>query len=485
MHFLISLLFCTLTQPIDSLKETKPDSTTTTIDTTSPYTTSPQHTTTTQQKKQQGHWGYALSGFYGIVPKGDKEIKRIVKHNRTWTIGAQLMHTPLPSDGNPYDEDYNYPTMSVGFNYNHYQRVDLHRDADNYDFGLAQPVDYMSHLGNVFTIFGAFDRPLLRHPQKWQFDYSLQFGVGYTPKKYNPVNNVDNEMISTHFLIYCGLGVHATYALTPEWGLRTGLEFQHHSNGALSRPNKGSNAINPMIGLVYRPYVAERKQRDEEWNSQAKSATKGVGEDSEDNYHYDYLNFSIGVGAKALYEEWVRTQFEIPPGEPEYQTDHFKTYMAYSLRMDYMRRWARRWATGVGVDVLYGSYSDRVREIDEEEGFDLRHSPWSFGISVKHEAFYKRISCAMSFGLYLDRHMGHSARRVEQPFYETVGLRYDTGLLDGLKLGFNVKAHAFKADFTELVVALPFRIRVKSSHKKYQSSNYDYSTQSISSSHGG
>ena len=418
------------------------------------------------ERKTEGHWGYALNAYYGIVPKGDKEIKRIVKHNRTWTVGAQLRHTALPSDGSAYDEDFNYPTFSLGFNYNHYQNVDFHRDLGNYDFGLAEPVDYMSYLGNTLTLYGAFDRPLLRNPRKWQFYYTLQFGIGYTDKKYNPYNNVDNEMISTRFLIYCGLGAYATYSLTPELALRTGVEFQHHSNGALNRPNKGSNTIGPMVGLVYRPFVTEHaKKEDDAWNSASGSSggtLSGHSMTGEEDFHYDYINITAGVGAKALYEDWVKTQFETPKGDPDYRTDHFKAYMAYSLRMDYMRRWSRRWATGAGLDVLYGSYSDHVKQIDEEEGFQYKHTPWSIGIGIKNETYYKRLSCAVSFGLYLDRHMGHSARRVEQPFYETIGLRYTTPLFNGLQVGFNVKAHAFKADFTEAVVSLPIRLRVKS-----------------------
>lgn len=40
-----------------------------------------------------------------------------------------------------------------------------------------------------------------------------------------------------------------------------------------------------------------------------------------------------------------------------------------------MRRYARRWATGVGADVFYGTYASRVAEIDEKDGLTVRHSP--------------------------------------------------------------------------------------------------------------
>ncbi len=445
MHLLLSFLLSANINLTDSLPTINPDT-----------------ISTPQVRKEVGHWGYAVNGFYGIVPKGDKEIKRIVKQNRTWTVGAQIRHSALPQDGNPYDKAYNYPTFSIGLNYNHYQNVDFHRDLGNYEFGLAEPVDYMSHLGNILTVYGAFDRPILRHPRKWQFDYSLQMGVGFTDKKYNPHNNVDNEMISTNVLIYCGLGLHATYSITPELGLRAGFEFQHHSNGALCRPNKGSNTLNPMIGLVYRPAVTERKATGLGTSDlSAQGGTSLLTAQGEDQFHYDYINITAGVGAKALYEDWVWTQFELPTDHPDYRTDKFKTFMAYSLSVDYMRRWERRWATGAGLDVFYGSYTEHLRYLEDLSNLHKHLTPWSIGLGLKHEAFYKRISCAASFGLYLFRHMGHSARRVEQPFYETIGLRYTTPWAGGLQLGFNVKAHAFKADYTQIVVALPIKVNRK------------------------
>jgi len=172
---------------------------------------------------------------------------------------------------------------------------------------------------------------------------------------------------------------------------------------------------------------------------------------------YWYLGFSLGVGAKVPLEDWQLTQFQTPQSSPDYRTDDFKLYAAYSLQMDVMRRYARRWASGVGIDLFYGSYADHVASLDAAQGYTDRHSPWSMGIAAKHEVFYHRLSLALSLGFYLHRQMGHQAKIIEKPYYERIGLKYEIPRLGGLSIGCMVKAHLTKADYTELTLSYPLR----------------------------
>lgn len=133
-----------------------------------------------------------------------------------------------------------------------------------------------------------------------------------------------------------------------------------------------------------------------------------------------------------------------------------------ALQANVMCRYARRWASGFGADVFYGSYSHRVEELDQLHGItDVSHSPWSVGLAAKHEAFYHNLSLAMSLGVYLYREMGSSAKEIEKPYYERIGIHYAMPRLGGLKVGANVKAHLTKADYTELVVTVPITFSKK------------------------
>ena len=246
-------------------------------------------------------------------------------------------------------------------------------------------------------------------------------------------------------LIYFGSALKATYYLDDKWGIRAGLDFFHHSNGALNRPNKGANYFGPTLGLVYSP---ERK---------------AILNHSKDTIQkrfkpYFYTQFTFGVGGKTLNEEWQRTQFGTQPTDPEYRTGNFKFYTAYSFRSDLMYRYAQRWASGLGVDVFYGTYANRVRELDQSHGIVMKHSRWSVGIAAKHQVFYNNLSLSVALGYYLYRAMGENASIIEKPYYEHVGIYYTFNKLKNLTLGAQVKAHATKADLTELILAIPIKI---------------------------
>ena len=120
-----------------------------------------------------------------------------------------------------------------------------------------------------------------------------------------------------------------------------------------------------------------------------------------------------------------------------------------------MYRYARRWASGVGFDVFYGRYTDDVKEMEKNWKQADKYSRWSLGIAAKHEVFYHQWSIAMSIGWYLYRHQGFKPEALEQPYYERVGLYYTFSHFGNLRVGFNVKAHRTRADYTEMCLSIP------------------------------
>jgi hypothetical protein len=129
-------------------------------------------------------------------------------------------------------------------------------------------------------------------------------------------------------------------------------------------------------------------------------------------------------------------------------------------------RYARRWASGIGVDVFYGTYDGRIREISLLRNDLSEISPWSVGIAAKHEAFFGHLSLNVALGIYIYRHMGQWAKELEKPYYERIGLNYQFQKLGNIKIGVNVKAHLTKADLTEVVISYPTTIFAKKNRKK-------------------
>lgn len=394
--------------------------------------------------KDSTHYGFTFSGIPARLICMDKYLRRFQKNTKAFSVGIELNRSALPSDSSAIDNDYNYPIVSLGARY-HFNDFTLHRSPDP-SWGQAQEVDYDSKVGNILTLYGSFTRPIYRN-RHWMFDYSLGTGIGYCKNKYNNYNNIDNELIGSRFLIYFVGGAHVTYHLTPCWGLSAGVEFYHHSNGALNRPNKGANVVGPVFSLRYDPYYKEVIDKPKNFNPEFQKRL--------------YLNFTVGVGGKTLHEDWQLTQFQTHPDSADYRTSRFHFYTAYSAQADIMYRYARRWSSGIGADLFYGSYASRVEQLDKQAGSKLPHSPWSVGIALKHQVFYHQLSVAMSLGYYLYREMGESAKIIEKPYYERIGVHYSIPGLNGLTVGLNVKAHLTKADFTELIISYPITLRRK------------------------
>lgn len=393
-----------------------------------------------QERDSVRHWGAAVGGLAGKVLAIDSYTKKWLQEDKCYSLSAELLRVALPSDSDAYASDYGYPTFSFGVRYAINNKVRMRRYADP-DWGKLQPVDFDSRLGNTLSFNTVFYRPIVRS-KRWEAGYSLSAGIGYSHTKYNKNTSPDNEFIGSRWLIYFAASAYAAWHIDRNWAVRGSLDFYHHSNGALNRPNKGSNTIGPAVSLMYVPYYdsivgGRRKYRGGKFDK------------------YFYVNITAGVGGKVLNEDWQLTQFRTDPDDPDYRRGRFHFYTAYSFQADCMCRYARRWASGLGFDVFYGTYADRVAAIDESNGVQMKHSPWSAGVAAKHQVFYHNWSLAMSFGVYLYRHMGENASIIEAPYYERIGLHYAFPVLGGIELGVNVKAHKTKADLTELVVAVP------------------------------
>ena len=389
------------------------------------------------------HFGAEISVSSGTVLSIDDYQKKFMREDGTASFGAALTYSALPKDSDAFAADYGYPSFSFGLRYSDHHRVRMQRVKDP-EWGQYVPADYKSRLGNIVTAYATFNRPLLR-TRRWEIDYMISMGVGYSHRKWNNRDAIDNLLIGSRWLVYFGAGFHCTYRVMPQWGIRAGIDYYHHSNGSMNMPNKGANVFGPAVGLVYYPYYNEVVEHRNDYRP-------------EPFKRYLYLNFSASAGIKALNEEFQLTQFYTSPDSPDYCKNHFNRYVTWSAQADLMCRYARRWASGIGFDVFYGRYADDLKEMEKNWQQADKYSRWSVGIAAKHEVFYRQLSIAMSIGWYLYRNMGLKPKALEQPYYERIGLYYTFSNFGNVRLGFNVKAHLTRADYTEMCVSVPIRL---------------------------
>ena len=358
----------------------------------------------------------------------DNYTQRWLRQRNSATVSIEAGHTSLPQDSDAFARDYNYPTLSWGMAL-HLSQTTLNRDHDRTD-----PAGYDSRLGNSLSFYGKFSRPVVRWG-RWSAGYTLSFGVAWHDKKYHPHTNIDDVLIGSRWTMYYSSGLYMGFRFLKEWTLKAGVAYFHHSNGALNRPNKGSNNIGPTLALAWTPAEEAIEERGRKFTSPP-------------FHRYFYATVLLGIGGKTFDSDWRRTQYTVGKDNPDYLTSRFHVSPVYEFQTAFMYRYARRWASGIGIDAEYLDLSGTSGDI-------ARYDRWSVGLAAQHEVFYGHLSLRMALGCYLHHSKAERKAELENTYYENIGVFYTFPHFIGLKVGINVKAHYTKADYSSLRVVIP------------------------------
>ena len=416
------------------------------------------------------------------------------QYQRAWTqqtnlsaIVLALRHRTTADSCDAFAHDYNYPSWALSLQWADLSGVTMQKRVSPW-WGQLQPVDYASHPGHLFVVAGTFSRPF-QHFRWGEWGYSLEEGVAFNTRPYRRENNADNELTGSPLLFHFGASLYGEVRLTSHFSLRADLAFRHVSNGATHRPNKGANMWQPTLALQYDLKPQPRH------SSTMKSiffATERTNTSMESDFFkesspyrfspYWWFHVEGNIGVRTLLEEWLQTQYHTDPSDANYRTDHFQRHTVYNLQADVMRRYARRWALGAGLDVFTLPYVKQLQRFAPEDAKSRTFSPISFGVALKHESFYGRLSSYIHLGYYIYRETGRLASSDELPYYERVGLRYRLGKrkwelkemdkqgawekevrrrnrgvkYGGITFNIGIKAHKLKADFAEIGIGWDF-----------------------------
>ena len=336
-----------------------------------------------------------------------------------------------------YAADYNYPTFTFGLLAADFNKVRL-----RYNPHGTRPIGYDSRCGTSYVAYASFRRPFFRTCSGWSADYTFSNGIGYNTHIYDRFTNVDNIMLTSRLSVY----FHVAFALNyryRQYEFFVGPEFRHLSNGGVVRPNKGINKAGIEAGMRYylQPYDSISFER-----------TKHPFKDKR-----IYLNMAYSSGIRGAQGEWLydANRYIWSKNDVDnikYGQDGYTTCLYHLISADLMVRYARRYASGIGLDALYEPYNCDIET--QVEGNRPDKVKWSFGLAAKHEVFFRRISMQIALGWYLSRPLNEYSNTTEEyPFYERVGLRYNLPWLgNSLSVGYNIYAHLAKAYGTELVI---------------------------------
>ena len=342
-----------------------------------------------------------------------------------------------------YAADYNYPTFTFGLLAADFNKVRL-----RYNPHGTRPIGYDSRCGTSYVAYASFRRPFFRTRSGWSADYTFSNGIGYNTHIYDRFTNVDNIMLGSRLSVYFHVAFVLNYRCR-QYEFFVGPEFRHLSNGGVVRPNKGINKAGIEAGMRYylQPYDSISFER-----------TKHPFKDKR-----IYLNMAYSSGIRGSQGEWLydANRYIWSKNDVDnikYGQDGYTTCLYHLISADLMVRYARRYASGIGLDALYEPYNCNIETQVEGERPD--RVKWSLGLAAKHEVFFRRISMQIALGWYLSRPLNeYSNTADEYPFYERVGLRYNLPWLgNSISVGYNIYAHLTKAYGTELVIDIKLPI---------------------------
>lgn len=348
----------------------------------------------------------------------------------TYDVAADF--ETLPTDTCSYASAYGFPTVGIGISVSNLANVQM---------------EGSSHLSDIYTIYGSFERPLVRGTLlTWGF--RLEGGLTTTSLHlWDPVGNPGNEALTSRFMANASVGLFAKYHIGRRWEVGASLMYRHYSNGRLSIPNAGLDVLGGGIFARWRlndyhPTLYPRTSINRPFDG------RGL-----------LCHLSIGGGVHSCQTEW-RAAKKIAEESGEPMQRRFPQHPKMSLSADLMYRYALKYASGLGLDLYWSSNMKQLRESDlilyGEEAVEasLGYDPLSLGVSVHQEIYWRNCSLYVALGGYLYRHKGIGGDRGWH--YERAGLRYYPPRGKGSFVGLTIKAHSFVAEYLEFSTGFRF-----------------------------
>lgn len=402
------------------------------------------------QQKKPSKLVFSAGGWYGV----DVELLRPVEmvHNGYMTYEASVGFQTDPSDACAYSQAFGFPMINVGLSV---------ANMGDFKFKPAPGLND-SQFPALYAVYGSFERSILRR-RHFSFGYQLDFGLAYNPGRYDPVTCPANNWLSSPIMAYFGVGPFAKVHFGKHWEVGANVMFRHFSNGRTGLPNEALNAIGGGIFASYR--LAE-------YNPERYAEAEKVKKDFKKGMQY---MVTAGFGVHTCQAEWNVLAYSdylsdtpVPETPSKEEAASLKAHPKFSLSFDAIYRYSLRYATGIGIDMFYSSNmkaleaADRILYGNDVVNRSPGYSPFSLGVAVVQEVYFRNFAVHVAIGAYPYRHKGVNDKTLNEKFedrergwhYEKAGFRYYFPKLADTFVGFAIKSHSIKAEYLELSVGI-------------------------------
>lgn len=264
-------------------------------------------------------------------------------------FGYQLTGTKL------WHQMQRYPKLGFGMHYS-----DLVQDKSD------------TVVGNPFSLFGFYNAPWVRFG-RFTFSSDMSVGLSYTGLVYDPVTNLYNDVIASHFNLYFDFNLNLSMRATPRVGLNLGYGITHYSNGRIQSPQKGVNNWGWTFGIDYKltEPVAEFIYRE---------PPPFISTES--------IELMYAVGTVEAHDTAIHEEFR---------------YFTSSFTADYVCTLTRRSAVTFGLDVLYDGSLERAIKGVLPEDVTTREKMY-LGSHLGYQFTVDRFILLLNVGAYFRQH---------------------------------------------------------------------------------
>jgi hypothetical protein len=169
------------------------------------------------------------SGNYGFILQHRNNMGHLVTGH---IAGGEIDYVTPTKGDKAWHYENNFPETGIAFSY----------------YYLGNP----EQLGNLYAIAPFYDIPLKEKKTASRLHLRLSTGLAYSDKKFDPIKNHKNNVISVSFNAFVNFKWFYQFDINERTRIETGLNFAHASNGKYKAPNLGINILTLNAGLTYK-----------------------------------------------------------------------------------------------------------------------------------------------------------------------------------------------------------------------------------------
>jgi Lipid A 3-O-deacylase (PagL) len=310
----------------------------------------------------------------------------------------------------------NFPRAGVGVQYVHIRNRD--------------------ELGHPLSFYGFYDGNYFRR-KKFSITNRIALGGSLGTKKFNPADELPNDIFSTSLNAYVELGLGLKLQVHKSIYLEPGVRLTHFSNGNTKEPQKGLNIISYSIGVM--SYLNKKKAEPSKIDIQ------------QCQHRHEVLGY-IGMATRQI-------EFNDEINNNPFETFGLNFLMA-NLHLKYNYEISHRIKIGAGTDLIYDGTNGQIElfqtGIPNKAAIPFKDK-MKLSLFVGGESIIDRLSIVFTVGYVVaQKKFIGSAPSFEQ----RLGFKYH--IFKDVFAGLNVRANKFR-----VAEALEFNVGMR----KYINSN--------------